>query len=292
MADSVLRWGNPPAGVQNAPVYLGLSTGELGGPDIVVEASDNASGAEHTQALLDGAFDIGHLGAAPLMAALARTKEYAIVGTGLLRHPAQSLVVAPGVRGLRELRGKTVAINKRGTCAHSMLLTLMMREKMGEEELGLTTLGDAPAIVEGIRRGEVTAAVLWEPYTSMVLRETGWKVLTEGRRIWTPSRYCMMIYARRTLAVEAPVHIAGVLGAYGTCVRSAQGNTRAVADALIERMPHVPAEDVRSAVIREAPFWSADTTLDRGLLDRVIGELEVQAVLMAGFTLDDVIIAS
>lgn len=78
--------------------------------------------------------------------------------------------------------------------------------------------------------------------------------------------------------------------AYAHSVRAAQQDLAAAAAALQERMPHVPPADIESGLRREAPHWSADTSLDLRLLDRVMGELEVQTVVPERFALRDVLV--
>ena len=76
---------------------------------------------------------------------------------------------------------------------------------------------------------------------------------------------------------------------YAGWVRAAKLDQKSAAERVIREMPTVPAEDIRSAIAREAPAWCPDTSLDRSLLDRAIGELKVQSVLADRFRLDDVI---
>ncbi|MBH62629.1 MAG: hypothetical protein CL569_09305 [Alphaproteobacteria bacterium] len=82
-----LHWGNPPNGTYNAPIHLGLQRDAFGSPDLLIDTRDNRNGAEYTQALLAGEFDMGHIGTPPLFAALAETDAYVIVGQGVVRHP-------------------------------------------------------------------------------------------------------------------------------------------------------------------------------------------------------------
>lgn len=277
--------------MQNAPVYRGVADAALAGAQgVSIEVTDTASGSAHARALVDGAFDLGHIGVAPLVAALGRTRSHVIVGTGLLRHPPHSLIAPPGVHGLREVAGRPVALNSRGTCSEQIFLALLAREHLRPDEVAMAALGDAPAIVSAIRRDEIGAAILWEPYTSMVLRELGWTVLVEGAEVWTPSRYCTLLYARRTLVEESPALVAAVMRAYAGCVRASQQDTASAAQAVVARMPHVPATDIRQAVVHEAPRWCADTSLDRDLLGRALEEPEVQARLVDGFRVAEAIL--
>lgn len=286
----ILKWANPPTSVLNAPVYLARANGMLTLPDVEIMPTDTTSGSQHTRALLNGEFDMGHIGAPPLMAALSRTREYALVGTGLLRHPPHSMLVPAGVERLSEVAHQPIGINRRGTCSESILRTLLAGEGIEEPRLRIVEMGSGDEGLKLMRRGELFGAVLWEPYTTTALRETGWTIFAEGRAIWSPSRYCTMIYARRTLAERSPELVRRVLAAYASWVREAQLDQKGAAEQVIEKMPAIPPEDIRGAVMREAPTWCAKTNLDLSLIARALAELEVQAVLPNGFRIDDVII--
>lgn len=289
MSRTTLKWANPPTGVLNAPVYLAQTDGAIRLADADIVVTDTANGSQHTQALVQGRYDMGHIGAPPLMAALSRTREYALVGTGLHRHPPHSMLVADGVGRFGRLRGKPIGINRRNTCSHSIVRTLLAREGMDESDVRLLELGGDIQSLESIR--QLSAAVLWEPYTTTAIRALGWKVFAAGASIWSPSRYCTMLYARRRLLEESPDLVIAVLAAYAGWVRTAQADQEASARAVISRLPRTPAEDVRAGVAREAPAWSSDTSLDHGLLERTVGELEVQSVVSPGFRLDDAIVS-
>ena len=289
MSRLTLKWANPPTGVLNAPVYLAHANRRLTVAEAAIVATDTAHGGQHTRALLDGKYDMGHIGAASLLAALSRNRDYVLVGTGLLRYPPHSLLLSAGIKQLAELRGQSIGINRRGTCSHSIVRTLLARAGMNESQIHIVELGGGLKNFDSIRRPELAAAVLWEPFTTTAIRELGWKIFAAGSSVWSPSRYCTMIYARRSLLEQAPDLVVAVLRAYSDWVRAAQLDEKAAAEQVMRKMPMIPAQDIRSAVVREAPDWCPDTSLDRSLLERAIGELEVQSVLAPGFRLDDVI---
>lgn len=286
---TIIRWGNPPTGLHNAPIYLGLQTGTFSVPGVQIEARDNLTGADYTEELVAGAYDMGHIGTPPLFAALARTHEYVVVGQGLVRYPPFYLMAPAHVRSLRELTSQVITLNKLHTCPHSIMRTLLRREGMTEDQIRLATLVEGEAIVDAIRRGRTAAAVLWEPYVSYVERVLNWKILAEGRTTMTPSNYGILLYARRALLVRQPEVVQQLVTAYADSVRAARQELAAAAVALQERLPHVPPADIESSLRREAPHWSADTSFDFHLLERVLGELEVQTVVPERFALRDIL---
>ncbi len=281
----LLLWGNPPAGIYNAPVYLGFQKGIFGAAGARIEVRDNLTGADYTRALVAGAYDLGHIGTPPLFAALSQTRQYVLVGIGLVRYPPFYLLVPPGVRSLRDLKGKTFALNKLQTCPHSILRTLLRQEGMGEEEVRIMTLVEGWAMVQAMGREEVEAAVLWEPYVSYVERALGWRVLAEGRKAMVPSNYGFVLYARRLLWQNEPELVREVLASYGRSVRLVRQNPSAAAPLVHEGIPHVALPDVEGALKREVPCWSEDPTLHLSFFSRILQELTLQGVVPQGFEL-------
>jgi ABC-type nitrate/sulfonate/bicarbonate transport system substrate-binding protein len=213
--------GLSPVGVYSAPVYLALARGTFGPPGLVVEVSDNVTGADYTENLVAGKYDMGHIGTPPLLAALARTDEYVIVGHAVMRQACFYVIALPTVRSLRDLQGGVIALNKPRTCPHSIVRTLLREAGMTAGDVTLRTLVDGWVINEAIGRGEVTAAVNWEPYVSQAERQHGWHVIGDGRTVIDPSNYGYLLYARRSLVATEPALVAQMVRTYSEAVRYA-----------------------------------------------------------------------
>lgn len=283
----VLHWGNPPTGTYSAPVYLGLARGAFGPPEMRIEARDNVNGAAYTEALLTGEFDMGHIGTPPLFAALAETDDYVIVGQGVVRYPCFWVVAPPEIASVRDLVGKTIGLNRRQTCSHSIIRTLLHGEGLDETAVGLEILGDYGRITEAIGSGRLSAAVLCEPHVSYAERVYGWRVLVEGRQVIDPSNFGICVYARRRLVAEQPDLVARVVADYGRCVAYAMDHRDAAAEVLYGRFPGFLPEDIDRAVQREIPNWTAGTAIDEAFLGVVLKELKAQAVVPSTFALDE-----
>ena len=284
--NQALNWGNPPTGTYNAPVYLGLRRQIFGPPELHVAARDNVNGAEYTQALLDGEFDMGHMGTPPLFAALAQTDDYVIVGQGVVRYPCFWVVAPAEVSSFRDLAGKTIGLNKRRTCSHSIIRTLLDGEGLDESAIDLQILGDYGRITKTIGSGSLAAAVLCEPYVSYVERVYGWRVLIEGRRVIDPSNFGICVYARRNLVEDQPDLVARMVRDYALCVGYAMDHMDEAAQALYGKFPEFLPEDIDKAVRRDTPNWTSDTTIDEPFLSVVLEELKEQSIVPPGFTLD------
>jgi len=282
----VLNWGNPPTGTYNAPVYLGLQRQMFGPPELRITARDNVNGADYTQALMDGEFDMGHIGTPPLFAAFAQTDDYVIVGQGVVRYPCFWVVAPADTMSFRDLAGKTIGLNKRQTCSHSIIRTLLDWEGLDESAIDLQILIDYARITETIGSGSLAAAVLCEPYVSYVERVYGWRVLVEGRRVIDPSNFGICVYARRNLVQNQPDLVARMVGDYARCVGYAMDHMDEAAQALYEMFPGFVPEDIDGAVRRDTPNWTSNTTIDEPFLSVVLEELKEQSIVPPGFTLD------
>lgn len=289
---NVVRWGNSPVGVYAAPVYLGLERGAFGPPGVRIEVTDNLTGADYTENLVAGRFDMGHMGTPPLFAALARTDDYVIVGQGVMRAACFYLIAPPEVSSLRGLAGKAIALNKLRTCPHSIIRTLLRREGMRESDVVLKTLVEGARINEAIERGEVAAAVSWEPYVSQAEREFGWRVLADGREVIDPPNYGYLLHARRELVDREPDLVARMIADYSACVKYAMEHLDEAARTLSGKIPKILPQDLDRAVRRDVLGWTWDTRLDRGFLARVLEELRAQAVVPASFQVDPVLAAA
>lgn len=281
----VLHWGNSPVGVYTTPVYLGLERGAFGPPGMRIEATDNLTGADYTENLIAGRFDMGHIGTPPLFAALARTDEYVIVGQAVMRTACFYLVAPPSITSVKQLAGATIALNKLRTCPHSIVRTLLRREAMAEADVTLLTLVEGTRINEAIGKGEVTAAMNWEPYISQAERLYGWRVLADGRAVVDPPNYGYLLYVRRRLVEREPALVRRMVADYAECVSYAIDHLEAAAATLDGRLPGIERDDVERALRRDVAGWTSDARLDPAFLNRVLAELTEQEVVPPDFDL-------
>lgn len=289
---TTLQWGNSPIGVYSSPVFLGLQRNAFGPADVHVEVTNNLTGADYTENLVARRFDMGHIGTPPLFAALARTDEYVIVGQAVMRTACFYVIAPPDVHSLRQLAGKTIALNKLRTCPHSIVRTCLAREGMTEDDVVLRTLVEGARINEAIERGEVSAAVNWEPYISQAEREFGWHVIADGRTIIDPPNYGYLLYARRSLVEREPALVARMLADYSASVKYAMEHLDEAARTLDGTIPRILPEDVDRALRRDIEGWTWNTHLDAAFLDRILDELRAQAVVPPDFDVKCVLAAA
>lgn len=104
----------------------------------------------------------------------ARNLPVKLIAAGALYRPeapTTALLGAPGktITGARDLVGKRIAIDARGTIAHVGLLTWLKRNGIAEGEITLVELRGFAQMLGPLRRGQIDAAVLPEPYVTQAL---------------------------------------------------------------------------------------------------------------------------
>lgn len=104
----------------------------------------------------------------------ARNLPVKLIASGALYRPAAPATALLGARGktitgARDLVGKRIAVDARGTIAHVGLLTWLKRNGVTENQVTLVELRGFAQMLGPLRRGQVDAAVLPEPYVTQAL---------------------------------------------------------------------------------------------------------------------------
>jgi NitT/TauT family transport system substrate-binding protein len=113
----------------------------------------------------------------------ARNLPVKLIASGALYRPTApttALVAAPGktITRARDLVGKRIAIDARTTIAHVGLLTWLKRNGISEDQVRLVELRGFAQMLGPLRRGQVDAAVLPEPYLTQATRRGSRRIAT------------------------------------------------------------------------------------------------------------------
>src|SRR5262249_52248368 len=155
-------------------------------------------------------------------------------------------------------------------------------------DVTLKTFQEASRIIEAIKRGEVAAAMIWEPYVSYAERTLEWRVVIDGpSTVSSTHGYCL--FARRDLIDKKPVFVRRVVANYSKCVRYAVDHLEDAAQSVYDRVENIALADIRRALGREARHWRLEATLDREFLARVVQELKHQSIVPPDFLLNNVL---
>ena len=267
----VLKAGDQKGGLR----ALLEAAGELQGLNYEIQWTEFPAAAPLAEALNAEAVDLGPIGDAPLIFALAagaRVKAYAVsrsdaYGTAVLVRPDSALKCAA------DLKGKSIATN-RGSIGHYVALKALASAGLKPEADTFRFLPPADAKL-AMTQGAVDAWATWEPYTALAETTSQARVLVNGRGLWSG-----LSYLAATDSALAGKH--ALLQDFGQrVVRAQRWSDQHVSDysATLARVIGIPPEAARLHFKRRAQRWvvadaqvvanqqrTADFYLEAGLL--------------------------
>ena len=92
-----------------------------------------------------------------------------------------AIIGKPGIKSIKELKGKTVA-TELGTVEHFMLLQALAKNKMTEKDIAYKNL-TVPDAAAAFIAGKVDAAGVWQPWINQIEKEGKGKVLFTSKEI-------------------------------------------------------------------------------------------------------------
>jgi len=180
-AGTVLRIGYQKYGTLT--LLKGRATLEkrLASRGIEVRWTQFPAGPALLEALNVGSIDLGSVGEAPPIFALAAGANFVYVANEPPSPASEAIVVGPHsiLRTVAELKGKKVALN-RGSNVHFLLLKAL--EKAGVAYADITPVFLAPADARAaFERGSFDAWAIWDPFLAAAEKQLGARILVDGR---------------------------------------------------------------------------------------------------------------
>lgn len=139
------------------------------------------AGPQLLEGLNVGAVDVGFVGEAPPIFAQAAGAQFAYVGYDPAAPEAEAIVVPrdSALKSVADLKGRKVALNK-GSNVHYLLVKAL--EKHGLKYSDITPVFLPPADARAaFERGAVDAWAIWDPFLAAVEKQTGARILADGR---------------------------------------------------------------------------------------------------------------
>jgi NitT/TauT family transport system substrate-binding protein len=206
--------------VTHAPAIVGEANGDfrkaLGSGVAVVSTQFNA-GPEEMEALLAGAIDIGFVGPGPAINTFLKSNGRAVKIISGACSGGASLVAreGAGVRSIRDLDGKRVAVPLIGGTQDISLRHFLKAEGLGPVEHGgsvrILSIKN-PDILALFRRGQLDAAWVPEPWASRLISEAHASLVEDERNLWPNGRFTStVVVARRAYLREHPVEVQHLL---------------------------------------------------------------------------------
>ncbi|MFI0374080.1 aliphatic sulfonate ABC transporter substrate-binding protein [Actinomadura sp. 1N219] len=149
------------------------------------------SGPALTEALKAGSIDIGQVGEAPPIFAAAGRADFKIIGTSAPVPKGEAVLVkeSRGFRSFKDLRGKTIGLNK-GSNVHWLLLRLLESNGMTIKDVQVRYLKPAEGR-PAFDNDQIDAWVIWDPYFALAERP-GVKILADASGLANNREYVLV----------------------------------------------------------------------------------------------------
>jgi ABC-type nitrate/sulfonate/bicarbonate transport system substrate-binding protein len=272
-------------------VFLGKAKGIFNVPGTELTLFENLTGADYTEELVKGTFDMGTCGTPPLMAALERTDAYAVVGTSNSNFPPFYLIAPDSIQSAAALDGKVIAINNFRTCPDSIIRQVLTNAGVSLENVRIVALITPAKFIEAIAKKDIQAAMLWEPWVSYAERVFKWKVVVDCPKVIQPSNWAHLIYVRRSTLKDRPDLVRSYIGAYKKSIEYAKNNMHELLS-LDYPMDHVNTEDLEKAIKREVPLWNTNPAFDNVIAETAEKDLKKQKVISGNFSFQPFVVSN
>ncbi len=141
------------------------------------------AGPQLLEGLNVGSVDVGFVGEAPPIFAQAAGAKFVYIGNDPAAPEAEALLVPKNstIKTVAELKGKKVALNK-GSNVHYLLVKLLEKHGLKYSDIQPVFLPPADARA-AFEKGAVDAWAIWDPFFAAAEKQTGARVLADGRGV-------------------------------------------------------------------------------------------------------------
>jgi sulfonate transport system substrate-binding protein len=168
---------------------------------VAVQWVEFPAGPQLLEGLNVGAVDVGFVGEAPPIFAQAAGANFVYIGNDPAAPEAEAIVVAHDspLKSVAELKGRRVALNK-GSNVHYLLVRALEKAGLKYSDIQPVFLPPADARA-AFERGAVDAWVIWDPFLAAAQKQTGARILADGRGVVNNYAYYL---AERSYAERHP----------------------------------------------------------------------------------------
>jgi len=169
-----------------APIIVALEKGwyeqALNKVGYTLKTNTATFGPPIVEAMAAGQVDIGELGVAPHVVAVARGLPIkAVVTTNIAGESVMVSKDSP-INSIKDLKGKKIAIPAKGTMQDFIIRRALAQNGLTPADVTWIELSPADMSTSLLRR-QIDAGVLWEPWTARLLLNGG-RMLESGQQIW------------------------------------------------------------------------------------------------------------
>lgn len=223
----------------------------------VREAGAFNAGPEEMSAFSAGNLDMGYVGTAPIVT-FAGQKMADVKIVAQANMVGSAIVVRNGLEAadVAGLKGSTIAVPGYSTVQDFLLRIALKKAGVSDREVNIIVI-NPPEMIPALSGGQIDAAVVWEPYPSMVVAQKAGRVLLNSAKIW-PKHPCCMLVADATFLRQNPDTVRRVVAAHIKATKYINDNPLEAAD-----MAHLftgEPVDVAKAAMKDIKFsYEPDT---------------------------------
>lgn len=150
---------------------------------VAVQWVEFPAGPQLLEGLNVGSVDVGFVGEAPPIFAQAAGANFVYIGNDPAAPEAEAIVVPKDspLKSVAQLKGKKVALNK-GSNVHYLLVRALEKAGLAYADIQPVFLPPADARA-AFERGAVDAWAIWDPFLAAVEKQTGARILADGRGV-------------------------------------------------------------------------------------------------------------
>lgn len=151
------------------------------------------AGPDEITAIFAGEVDLGYIGPVPAINAYIKSKGDVNIIAGATNAGAVLLTRSgANITSVKELAGKTVAIPQLGNTQHLSLLNILSENNLVTKDAGgdVNVVAVANADIKNLMdQGTIDAALVPEPWGSIIEKETGANILLDYDEVWMEGNY-------------------------------------------------------------------------------------------------------
>ncbi|WP_457391740.1 sulfonate ABC transporter substrate-binding protein [Roseateles sp. P5_E1] len=213
---------------------------------VAVKWVEFPAGPQLLEGLNVGAVDVGFVGEAPPIFAQAAGARFVYIGFDPAAPEAEAIVVPKdsAIKTLADLKGKKIALNK-GSNVHYLLVKALEKQGLKYSDVQPVYLPPADARA-AFERGAVDAWVIWDPFLAAVEKQSGARLLQDGRGLVNNYAYYL---AERGFAQQHPQVIQALFDDNQAQAAHVKANVKAAA-AVIAPLQGLEPEVVEKSLTR------------------------------------------
>lgn len=203
-APQAIRIGYLQSDLHQLAAFVALKKGFFEEEGLNVQVSGIfKAGPELMSAFAAGALDMGYVGAAPAVVAVANNVARVRI-VAQVNLEGSGIVVRTGspIKDIKGLEGKTVAVPGYGQVQDFLLRLALVKNGISQSAVK-TIIIKPPEMIPALSGRQIDAFLAWEPYPARAVTTGIGKVLSYSGAIW-PNHPCCVLAAQKNFILQYP----------------------------------------------------------------------------------------